>query len=120
MKKIAMNYYYRKRITDVYILKTYLSYVELQNRVKEKKIQNKRLRKQIEIFIIETNTKPPKKYYATNKTNVFYIDNVWSLDILDLKDHGAENNKSYRYVLVVIENFSKFGRFLSETRMLKQ
>ena len=44
-----------------------------------------------------------------NKTNVYYIDDIWSLDILDLKDYGLENNRGYRYVLVVIDNISKFG-----------
>ena len=29
--------------------------------------------------------------------------------ILDLKDYGPENNRGYRYVLVTIDNFSKFG-----------
>ena len=37
------------------------------------------------------------------------MDNIWSLDILDLKKYGTENNKGYRYVLVVIHNFSIFG-----------
>ena len=31
------------------------------------------------------------------------------MDILDLKDYGPENNRGYRYVLVIIDNFSKFG-----------
>ena len=61
------------------------------------------------IFINETYSKPPKKYYATNKTDVYYIDDTWSLDILDLKDYGPENNRGYRYILVIIDNFSKFG-----------
>ena len=65
--------------------------------------------KNIKIFINEIYSKPPKKYYITNKTNVYYIDDIWSLDILDLKDYGPKNNKGYRYVLVVIDNFSKFG-----------
>ena len=65
--------------------------------------------KSIKIFINEIYSKPPKKYYATNKTNVYYIDDIWSLDILDLKDYGPENNRGYRYVLVVIDNFSKYG-----------
>ena len=65
--------------------------------------------KNIKIFINEIYTKRPKRNYATNKTNVYHIDDVWSLDILDLKDYGPENNRNYRYVLVVIENFSKFG-----------
>ena len=65
--------------------------------------------KNIEIFINEIYSKPPKKNYITNKTDVYYIDDIWSLDILDLKDYGPENNRGYRYVLVTIDNFSKYG-----------
>ena len=65
--------------------------------------------KNIKTFINEIYSKPPKKYYPTNKTDVYHIDDIWSLDILDLKDYGPENNRGYRYVLVVIDNFSKFG-----------
>ena len=65
--------------------------------------------KHIKIFINEIYSKPPKKYYPTNKTDVYHFDDTWSLDILDLKDYGVENNRGYRYVLVVLDNFSKFG-----------
>ena len=61
------------------------------------------------MFINEIYSKPPKKNYPTNKTDVYYIDDIWSLDILDLKDYGPENNRVYRYVLVIIDNFSQFG-----------
>ena len=65
--------------------------------------------KNIKIFINEIFSKPPRRNYPTNKTDVYHIDDIWSLDILDLKDYGLENNRGYRYVLVVIDNFSKFG-----------
>ena len=65
--------------------------------------------KNIKIFINEIYSKPPKKYYPTNKTDIYHIDDIWSLDILDFKDYGPKNNRGYRYVLVVIDNFSKFG-----------
>ena len=65
--------------------------------------------KNIKIYINEICSKPPKKYYPTNKTDVYFIDDIWSLDILDLKDYGHKNNKCYRYVLVTIDTFSKFG-----------
>ena len=65
--------------------------------------------KNIKIFINEIYSKPPKKNYPTNKTDVYHIDDIWSLDILDLKDYCPENNRGYRYVLVVIDNFSKYG-----------
>ena len=66
-------------------------------------------KKNIKIFINEIYSKPPKKNCFTNKTDVYHIDDIWSLDILDLKDYGPENNRGYRYVLVTIDNFSKFG-----------
>ena len=65
--------------------------------------------KNIKIFINEIYSKLPKKNYVTNKTDVYFIDDIWSLDILDLKDYGPENSRGYRYVLVIIDNFSKFG-----------
>ena len=65
--------------------------------------------KNIKNFRNEIYSKPPKKNYPTNKTDVYYIDDIWSLDILDLKDYGPENNRGYRYVFVTIDNFSKYG-----------
>ena len=65
--------------------------------------------KTIKTFINEIYSKPPKKNYATNKINVYHNDDIWSLDILDLKDYGPENKRGYRYVLVIIDIFSKIG-----------
>ena len=64
--------------------------------------------KNIKIFINEIYSKPPKKNYPTIKTDIYYIDDIWSSDILDLKDYGPENNGGYSYVLVIIDNFRKF------------
>ena len=65
--------------------------------------------KNIKIFINEIYSKPPKKFYPTNKTDVYHVDDTWSLHILDLKDYGPKNNRGYRYVFAIIDNFSKFG-----------
>ena len=76
------------------------------------------------IFVNEIYSKPPKKNYTTNKTDVFYIDDIWSSNILDLRDYGPENNRNYWYILVVIDNLSKFGWTVplknSNIKMLKQ
>ena len=61
------------------------------------------------IFIIEIYSKPPRKNHATKKADVYHIDDIRLLDILELKDYGAENNREYRYVLVIIDIFSKYG-----------
>ena len=66
--------------------------------------------KDIKIFINEIYSKPPKKNYSTNKTDVYHIEDIWSLDNLDLKDYGPENKRGYRYAIVIIHNLSKFGR----------
>ena len=60
-------------------------------------------------FINDIYSKPSEKYYVTNKTNVYHIHDIWPPDILDFKDYGPKNNRGYRYVLVVIDNFSKYG-----------
>ena len=66
--------------------------------------------KTIKIFIKEVYSIGQEQNYITKKTDVYHIDDIWSLDILDLNNYGPENNRGYRYVLVEIENFSKFGR----------
>ena len=70
----------------------------------------------IKIFIDEIYDNPPKKVYPTNKSidvNMFTIvksiDDTWSADLLDLVDYGVKNNRGYRFILVVIDNFSKYG-----------
>ena len=65
--------------------------------------------KSIKVFINETYSKSPKNYFATNKTDVKHIDDIWSLDILDLRGYGPKNIRGYRYVSVIINNFSNFG-----------
>ena len=37
------------------------------------------------------------------------IDDTWFSDLLDMNDYGSKNNRYYRYILVVIDSFSKFG-----------
>ena len=65
--------------------------------------------KNVKIFKNEIYSKPPKRKNSTNKTAVYHIDDIWSLDILDLKHYGSKNNRGYRYVLDIIDNFSKYG-----------
>ena len=61
------------------------------------------------IFIDEIYSIPPRKNYPTNKTIIKSIDDTWSSDFLDMNDYGIKNNKSYRYILAVVDIFSKIG-----------
>ena len=48
--------------------------------------------KTIKNFINEICSKPPRKNYVTNQSDVYHIDNIWNLDVLDLKDYSPEKN----------------------------
>ena len=76
--------------------------------------------KSIESFIDESYSKPFKKNYVRNKNDVYHIDDIWSSDILDLKDYGPETFRNYRYLFVVIDNFSKFVGTTPLKKMLTQ
>ena len=52
-------------------------------------------KKSNKIFINEIYSKQPKKKYSTNNKEIYHIVGIWSLDILDLKDYGHENNTNY-------------------------
>ena len=60
-------------------------------------------------FIDEIYSCPPKNNYPTNETKIESIDDTSSSDLLDMNDYGNRNNEGYRYISVVIDNFSKFG-----------
>ena len=60
------------------------------------------------IFIDEIYSKPPRKKYPTNKIVYNHIDEIWSIDLADMIDYKVSNDKSYRYIFIVIDNFSKF------------
>ena len=62
--------------------------------------------KNIKLFINKIYSKGPKGNFITNKTDVYHIDDIWSLD---LKEYGPENNRGHRYVLIVIDEFSKYS-----------
>ena len=61
------------------------------------------------IFIDEVYSKSPRKNYESNRIMIKSIDDTWSSDLLDMNDHGPKHNRGYRYILVVLDNFSKFG-----------
>ena len=59
-------------------------------------------------FIDEIYSKPPKRNYPTNKIRYNHLDEIWSIDLADMIDYKMSNNKGFRYILVIIDNFSKF------------
>ena len=43
------------------------------------------------------------------KSNVHHVDDIWSVDIVFSIDYCPEKNRTYRYVLVLLDIFSKVG-----------
>ena len=62
----------------------------------------------IKIFVDEIYSKPPIKNYPTNKIVYNSIDEIWSIDLAHISDYKTSNNKGYRYIFIVIDNFSEF------------
>ena len=61
------------------------------------------------IFIDEIDSSHHKMTFATNNRIIKSIDYTWSSDFLDMNDYGPENKRSFRFMLVVIDGFSKIG-----------
>ena len=60
------------------------------------------------IFIDEIYSTPPRKNFPTNKIVYNYIDEIWSIDLADFSDYKTSNNKGFRYIFIIIDNFSKY------------
>ena len=60
------------------------------------------------IFINEIHSKPPLRNYPTNKIVYNDIDEIWSIDLADFSDYKTPNNKGFRFIFVIIDNFSKY------------
>ena len=60
------------------------------------------------IFIDEIYSSPPRKNYPTNKIVYNHIDEIWSIDLADMIDYKISNNKGFRYIFIIIDNFSKY------------
>ena len=66
------------------------------------------MKDKIKIFIDEIYSKPPMRNYPTNKIVYNHINEIWSIDLADMIDYKISNNKGFRYIFVVIDNFSKY------------
>ena len=60
------------------------------------------------IFIDEIYSKPPLRNYPTNKIVYTHIDEIWSIDLADMIDYKISNNKGFRYIFIIIDNYSKY------------
>ena len=62
----------------------------------------------IKTFFDEIYSTPPKKNYPTSKRVYNHIDEIWSIDLADFSDYKTSNYKDFRYIFIIIDNFSKY------------
>ena len=60
------------------------------------------------IFFDEIYSKAPRKNYPTNKIIYNHIDEIWSIDLADMIDYKISNKKCFRYIFIIIDNYSKY------------
>ena len=63
---------------------------------------------QTKIFINEIYSKPPLGNYPTNKIVYNHIDEIWFIDSADFSDYKTSKIKGFRYIFIIIDNFSKY------------
>ena len=59
-------------------------------------------------FINEIYSKPPLRNYPSLKIVYNHIDEIWSIDLADFSDYKTSNDKGFRYIFIIIDNFSKY------------
>ena len=74
----------------------------------------------IKIFIDEIYSKPSEKNYETNKIIYNHIDEIWSIDVADFSDYKISNNKGFRYIIIIIDDFSEYTWAIPFKKMVKQ
>ena len=63
----------------------------------------------IKIFLDEIYSKAPSRNYPNNKIVYNHIDEIWSIIGLDdMIDYKISNKKGFRFIIVNIDNFSKY------------
>ena len=62
----------------------------------------------IRTFVDEIYSSPPRKNYSTEKIKYNHVDEIWSVDLADMIDYKLSNNKGYRYIFIIIDNFGKY------------
>ena len=62
----------------------------------------------IKIFIDEIYSKPPMRNYPTNKLIYNHINEIWSIDLADFSDYKTSNNKGFRYIFIIKDDYCKY------------
>ena len=62
----------------------------------------------IKIFVDEIYSKPPMRNYEIKEIIYNHLDEIWSIYLVDMINYKISNNKGFRYIFVIIDNYSKY------------
>ena len=63
---------------------------------------------EIKKALVDEIHKPARRNYPRRKVEIRGLDETWQADLVVMESHSREN-KGYKYILTVIDNFSKFA-----------
>ena len=58
--------------------------------------------------LVEEVHKPARRNYPRRKVEIRDLDETWQADLVIMESYSRENS-GYKYILTVIDNFSKFA-----------
>ena len=62
----------------------------------------------IKNYFDEIYSSPPKKNYETKKIVYNHIDEIWSVHLADFSEYKTSNNRGFRYIFIICDNFSNY------------
>ena len=62
----------------------------------------------VKIFIDEVYSRSPDRNYPMNNITYNPIEENWIIDLMNLSDYKVSKNSGFRYIFVIIDNFSKY------------
>lgn len=72
------------------------------------KVTHREVKEFLDNHVAYTLHKPARRKFPRNKTNVFWTDDVWQMDLVELRGLAKYNN-GMKYILVGVDVFSKYA-----------
>ena len=63
----------------------------------------------VKLFFDEIKSRPPNKNYTSDKIRYTVVDQIWSIDLMNVSDYKTTKTKAFRHIFVIINNFLKYA-----------
>ena len=76
----------------------------IHEKAKKRRIESPKWKKQLAKELL----KPKRRRFARRKVFAGNVDSIWTADLLDIHQY-ARQNKGYKFILVVLDIFSRYA-----------